>query len=1326
MNRLLLFAPEPKARRRGVALVIVLCLLALMAVLVVGFFTSVTTDFTTTQSYATAVDTRQLSESAVNLVMAQIAQGAVSSGSKTWTSQPGMIRTFDNGGGLGKFYKLYSSDAMIVDGASFSATAETPATGWNQEPALYTDLNSPVLVSDSYGNVTGTDGNPYTPIFPIIEGNYLVDGSKLSPAVPANKPDASATYLTYDAPVRDSTGAILKAADGVADIDGFYVESPTTYNGDSTRISGTNNPLPMAVKWLYVLQNGKIIAPATATGSSRIADFSSASVQPTAKNPIVGRIAFWTDDETSKVNINTAAGDEKLTFPVDPTSGIAFGSFWDLPRANTWNERGYNGSSSTGSYVPGLAWSQPYQAEFQRYPGHPATVALNPVFPSFSRSDIGAVIPRIQNGGSLGGSAQLQYDKTKATAVTLDSDRLYASVDELMFKPALNSGTRSLNLASITRNKLEQSKFFLTAASRAPDLNLFGRPRVTIWPISNAINGSTQDTYCTSQDKLIAFCSTIGTPGAASSKPYYFTRWNSNSSTYDYSSIPRNQELYAYLQRQTSAAIPGLNYTNGNTNNFKSKYLLDRDQILTEIFDYIRCVNLVDVNLNSMATFTKVLGSGSAGIGQALPIQITPPGSSTPTQGFGRFPTVMEAALQFYVDSVTTTVTASGTTTSPKSMKAVLLLEMFHPMLGYYSVYPYFDEVATFKNTSGGDWNVTISGATSSLAFPTSAVTNSVVAGIDAMNTRSWGADGRGLAEQFQTAGAYKSLGGTNDVTKYPFCSTTSITIPSGASSFTFSGGSVTLQIVPHGLTSPAIQTINLTFPASSSGSDWPLPKVSTGNPTQYSQTGIAPYDWRIKGLWNHGTESSTPPAHPWWSDIVDANDTVRALEAVGSTSLAGTPVAPYGDLRLVALNSDLTTGAKATYFSPHKDYTGTAQQAHSLRLSGVFPYNSYCSTGQLVSKTGAASTGVTSTTSPIITAGIYDVRGSGAFAGDFDNGIADYPDGPYANKPDEGDIRGTYTTILAPYFASNIIDQGTAYFSPNREISSGVMFGSLPTGVMAEKPWQTLLFRPDPLGTHAGSQSPKDHFLLDLFTMPIVEPYAISEPFSTAGRINLNYQIMPFGKAINRETGMRAALQSTWIMNIPYAEMASTRYKINYATDASGNSKNYRFPIDIDTTLKYLSDRFTNTVNTSYNRNFVSASEICDVDLYPASLSTGKCTNTNMTSYWADTLTGDNSRESPYNHLYPLLTTKSNTFTVHLRVQSLKQSSVGRAAAADWAKWNEDKDKVTGEYRGSTGIERYIDPNDERFTSGTLDPDTTSLDTAYKFRVISVKKFNP
>jgi autotransporter-associated beta strand protein len=53
------------------------------------------------------------------------------------------------------------------------------------------------------------------------------------------------------------------------------------------------------VRWLEVTRNGTLVNPAAnATDGARRSD----------DNPVVGRIAFWTDDETVKVNVNTAAG----------------------------------------------------------------------------------------------------------------------------------------------------------------------------------------------------------------------------------------------------------------------------------------------------------------------------------------------------------------------------------------------------------------------------------------------------------------------------------------------------------------------------------------------------------------------------------------------------------------------------------------------------------------------------------------------------------------------------------------------------------------------------------------------------------------------------------------------------------------------------------------------------------------------------------------------------------------------------------------------------------------------------------------------------------
>ena len=1382
------------ARRRGVALVIVLSLLVLITVLIVAFFSSVTANLSSTQNYAHAVSAKQLADSAVNIVMAQIVQGASSSSTSTWTSQPGLIRTFTtNNGAPGNFYKLYSSGTMIVNGATFSGTAEAPVTtgsnAWNNEPALYTDLNSPVLVSDTSGNVIGTTGT-YSARFPIIDGNYLVNGNTFSPQVPAYPPVTGATYLTYHNPA-------LNTPAGTPDIAGFYVQSPPTsiYNGNAQQISSTNNPIPMPVQWIYVLQNGAFVVPQAGT-SGTLANFSFAptAMQPTATNPIVGRIAFWTDDETCKLNINTAAGDQALQYPASYSSGLTFGSFWDIPRADTGNERGAI-VTTTFQFVPGLAMSQPVVNEFQRYPGHPSTVALNTVFPTFTRQDIANIVPRISgtnssgSAGSQGGTVEIGTNATSAPIV-LDSDRLYASVDELMFSGSMQSVTsgsaRELNQLSvapgtITRDKLEQSKFFLTASSRALDLNLFGQPRISIWPISSQL-GSSGTTYGTAWDRLIAFCTTIGSGG--NSKLYYIQRTNpalsgttpGSPSASDYYSIPRNQQLYTYLENMTDQAYPGFATPSGGFPTFLLKYGNDRDQILTEIFDYIRCVNLTDLNALNGYTSTPAgstpadltpAGSPAIGSGLVAPLVIvSPPANAYAggvlTKGFGRFPTLMEAALDFYVDSA---AARTGT-----NMKAIFIPKLFNPMHGFSPPMEYIDETANFT----GLWTVTVSGSTSSLNFPTTTVTNQILyAGNSEYNTRAWGGE-QIFAEHFiNTANTalnnwtFKTLGWSQPLAQYPFCSSTNgLGVKLSGTGFTFNGGTVAFTLAYHN--QPTLQTFMLTFPPA----NWPVPLVSATNPGQYTAypTGGV-YNQRIANM-NIGY-AGTGSTAPYWQDLIDPNDTVKALEAVGP-NFQTTPTAPYGDMRLVALE----TGTDTTSFWPHLLYSGTSysntpsaqvgSMAHGLRPGGLGSggngtQDDYpgCKTGQLIGPWSTNPNNPTSFTaynSPAIAYGIMSVTGTmltiqgttgpRLFAGDWDNGIGYWPDGPYANKSDEGDIYyipSGNNNIDQPYFQNGNLTMSPLYFSPNRQIASAVMFGSLPSGALRKIPWQSLLFHPDPTGYHPGLIAPQDHLLLDLFTMPVVEPYAISEPFSTAGRINMNCQIMPFGTSIVRETGLLSAFESTWIMAISGADITNANYK---GVDP-GMLRNYRLPIDGAATLTEFERRFAITSGTdpNYNRNFVTPSEICDIDLYPGGLpDTNPIAGTTtlipdaapytsgtakaqalLANFWANNfLTGNNSRDVPYNHLYPLLTTKSNTFTVHMRVQTLKQIPGIRSTAAAWQTWTEGTDQITGEYRGSTTIERYIDPNDSRFTSGAINPDMQSVDPAYRFRIVGVKQFVP
>jgi uncharacterized protein (TIGR02600 family) len=386
----------------------------------------------------------------------------------------------------------------------------------------------------------------------------------------------------------------------------------------------------------------------------------------------------------------------------------------------------------------------------------------------------------------------------------------------------------------------------------------------------------------------------------------------------------------------------------------------------------------------------------------------------------------------------------------------------------------------------------------------------------------------------------------------------------------------------------------------------------------------------------------------------------------------------------------------------------------------------------------------------------------------DFDTGIGNFPDGAFCGKSDEGNVARSYRDswldlngkrvygewkFVEPYFTTWVYDSpGDTYFSPNRQVPSPVVFGSLlaPTTDLNKAGWKTLLFCPNPAagakspltpynsGTdHPGFANPPDHLLLDLFNMPVVEPYAISEPFSTDGKVNLNYQLMPFGY-IERSTALRAALQALRVTAIPTNFTRQTAGTTELRYKGVDNDQNLRYLVDRDETLKGFAAFFKNyTPGQNGMGFFKSASQICEMFLIPKgqTFSFGTVAQSTVQAWWAScTLTGDNVREKPYSDLYSRVTTKSNTYTVHYRVQSLRQqpytgSPTGGAAATYYQTWDESRDKVLSEYRGHTTIERYLDPRDPRFygTGATaIDPDKDSLETAYRFRVIYNKRFSP
>ena len=1217
--------------QKGAALVIVLALLIVILGLAITFLNRVSIERTSSASYASAANTRQLADAAVNLVQGQIRAATTQGDNIAWASQPGMIRTYGSGSGNSSTassafltaFKLYSASNMVQTSNATLSTEDAPVATWASDKAIWTDINAPVTVTAAAGNSTS---------YPVID------------------PSLAGTVQ----------GFTITAAPGAT----------------------TDQPVPMPVRWLYVTQNGSLVA-ATGTGNTTTISGANATT-----NPIVGRIAFWTDDETSKININTAAGDLQGLGSTNP------GSFWDIPRMSS-------------TFDKALATNQPVKNEFQRYPGHPATVSLSSVFTTLTRDQIAQIAPRITSGKSVGGTASTY--KSPATN-SLDTDRLYASTDELAFLP-----TRADQSALLT--DLSKIGFLLTATSRAPELNLFGKPRIALWPL-NVITSNR-----TAVDKLIAFCSSMN-----ATTPYFFQRSNSQNSTAD-ASISRNTQLYGYLQNFSSKLIPGF-----GGQSFTTKYgVNDTNQILTEIQDYIRCVNMRDAQ--SSTPFTrKLLTDGSISTptaGQVTPLQHPTNG----TMGFGRSYTISEAALVFMATNSTTVSANASATTLPmaNSMKALLVFELFSPSLGY----PYIDPGLKFALTVTNPLKV--NGIDCNFCATEEYITEFSSTQLRPMG----GGNGVGVSLRYYRSGksdANKTIltaPGTGSISKFGFItvdipligsSTITANGTHAGETFNFGGMNATLTISPYDGSNvgTAFQTIELSFPPVTA---LPAPLLSPEN-SPNNRISNAYGDFQLFIMPEDTVISLEPSGAGYRGDFrqvaMRKSVPVAAFQPQQRYSTLTPPV--FSNATVTVNGTTMTSGSITT---ARKDYNN---KAHSLRLGNSFGYLGAQNANPVPLSYDDTSTSAYGSWNATNTA-TYGNR-TLTFAGfTYNNGVAyshpDYPtslslnitnmdtdtgvgvirDGPYVNMADASCAYNPNASVNAnqalPDYTYDSSEDTDFSFSANRQVASAVQLGSLPAGF---KPWQTLLFRPPNTTSSVSHPSaaslPRDYLLLDLFWMPVVEPYAISEPSSTAGRINLNYQIMPFSY-IERSTAVRAAMDSTMVTAIPET-------LINTMKGFNNDVGTQRFRIntsETDGTLAYFKDRF------NAGDIFRSASEICDIPLVPL----GK-TKVNMATYWDDKrITGDNVRETPYKHLYPLLTTKSNTYTVHFRVQALKKVPSTPATV-----WDETKDKVVGEYRGSTTIERYINPNESSIPDFAANPAENNLERFYKWRVLNNRQFAP
>jgi hypothetical protein len=600
--------------KKGVALVTVLTVMALTTILVLTFFSLATSEHRASNTYSHGLQAQQVAEQAVNMVIAQIREATTVGTTKAWASQPGAVRQWDEAGNPDFAYKLYSDDRMkTLDWSEFQ-TDFLDAGGWSDRTAHFVDLNEPVIRGEKV-------------YYPIVH-------------------PAASTVPQWPKPLGNDK-------DGV---EGF------TYNEGSmklvdegrvgelaARIAKADGHVAMPVRWIYQLADGTLGVlndSASGSGSTEAYSFRTIAGQgtPSETNPMVARFAFWADDETSKLNVNTHAG------------GLA----WDTPKT------GGELDMSMGKY-------QPAQKEWQRYPGHPASTHLSPalapgVLDIVNDRDamemLYRLVPRIVGGGSESGTRIIDTRrKEEENGLVADREPLFPTLDDVImrsdrepheFPDAQGQAIKEEELSDY----LERSKFFVTANSRAPETNLFNLPRVAIWPIYNADSGDKEkyNQYLTPFDQLIHYCASMGeSPGGAYPRyEYIFKRENADSTDYDYEYITRNKELYAYLLDLLERPIPGYG------DSFSSKYAGgEHKQILTQIFDYIRTINLHDdtlyredfakafksVNSPEHLTYTNSRDNlnksiGLKGHGQVVPIKIDE------TKGFGRFYTVSGVQVQ--------------------------------------------------------------------------------------------------------------------------------------------------------------------------------------------------------------------------------------------------------------------------------------------------------------------------------------------------------------------------------------------------------------------------------------------------------------------------------------------------------------------------------------------------------------------------------------------------------------------------------------------------------------------------------------------------------
>ena len=1353
---------RPQTQERGVALVTVMSILTVMAVLAIAILMLSGQEQRSAVAYSDSVRVRQLADIPVNLVLSQIREatrperktslfGQTSDSGLLWASQPGMIRTFKAEGGLAEAWKLYSSGNMRVKDPRRLLDDSRAMVRWEEQPHRYVDMNAPAITYDLNGRVAERH-------FPIMDPR----------------------------------------AHDVDQIEGF------TY--DDFPGAKANERLPMPVEWLYMLKDGRLgtLDPAGKFVST------DPEAQVSAKNPIVARLAFWTDDETSKINVNTAS------------EGVP----WAVPKATT--EEGKR-----------FAEIQPVTNEVQRYPGHPATTCLSSVFfpdkyvdgdddSALSIEELEAITelaPKVRFGGTEDGT------KRATTPITLDKDRLYASVDDAIFNVD-REDSALVRVLKGGRGQLNRARGVLTNRSNAPELNAHGRPRISLWPVHETDSDATRTVF----DQTLAFASTL----RDGEDRYFFQRADHSSRHGEfYRRADRaNVDLFMYLMHQVYRDVPGYGdslaekYGATRPAPFKvshyrndTEYKLDHFAIPLMMFDYIRGVNLHDGTVER--PYAPLNSGDSSSFGQIAGINLigrnltSDDGSSQQAnrwfdetlepRGAGRLFTLSEAALVIYKTSTVRVVSWSessgpqfehvagqrrgdgeviqrivanqhpqyatwmGREFGPEDVghafsfiEVGMVPEIFSVSQGFHQIHPKqsmrllvggrgyaggFDEVSGLRLNGvplqlWGDSAEARDGSIRGPMVMTADPASRDIRGDLPKGWYGWGGSGGYRIMRFGTFDLGEASPGWHGTQflangdsglRALYCQTPVI-VRDDEEIVLRQDAPVRLALYDS-VGSNAVGTGNIV-------QLFNLRWAEPGEAVTLKQPEMNVSDYR--GWTRRFRRAAEANARENPIDVLER----QGHELVKSLTVS------HGDYRLVASKRHVPS----ELFRQHPRFT-SHNAAHSLTWAlpdgaGIAPGASYADDnfGRHLVKGVNYEEGSRPdfTFDPADRANFAPLLSSSyrfpidpTITRDFDNGTGRAPDGAYIRKADDGadEVPGANLfNRLLPYYdagewseSDSYADRANYNFSPNRMVPSAVTFGSLPSASQANAPWTTLLFRPhvSTEGEHMGEAGngmrytgdrmtvdgfespqlasvsgkdtlPPDHLWLDLFWMPIVEPYPISDPFSTMGKVNLNYQMMPFTH-VHRATALHAVLKSERLLAIP------TSAGRDYKKKNKWNSGWYH-KIDAEETLKQWQARFDE------GEIFQTASEVCEMFLYPQG-EKWDADNRGIRRFWDEhRLSGDNTLEQPYANIYPRITTKSNTFKVHMTVQTLQ-----KARGTDVDTFVPGEDLVTAEYRGSAVIERFLDPNAPdipAYLDHRSEHRQPSLEHAYQYRVVSVRQF--